>query len=153
MTVQDSAVHLTRVIPGAPERVFAAWTDARTFARWFAPHGYDVSEIEIDPRVGGRYRVTVTGPDGDRHTTSGVYTEISPPHRLAMSWTYRGDHPDAQHEETHLVVECLPHAEGTELRLLHTRLRTDRARANVAGGWQGCLDKLESLFAGDGAHW
>jgi uncharacterized protein YndB with AHSA1/START domain len=147
VTSATTTVLLTRTIPATQADVYAAWTDQRLFRQWFAPDVYSVEEIEIDVRVGGRHRTTVVGPDGDRHTTTGVYTELDPPSRLAMTWNYTGDHPDAQAEESHLTVEFVPVGKReTEIRLTHDQLYTDRARENVRGGWHGCFDKLERIL-------
>jgi uncharacterized protein YndB with AHSA1/START domain len=147
MTIGSTTVLVTRRIPAAQEEVYAAWTEQHLFQRWFAPDVYSVEEIEIDVRIGGRHRTTVVGPAGDRHTTSGVYTELDPPRRLGMTWKYTGDHPDAQVEESHLTVEFVRIDDReTEIRLAHDQLYTDRARENVRGGWHGCLDKLERIF-------
>jgi len=144
----DAVVRVTRIIPASQTDVFAAWTDQRVFQKWFAPDSYEVREIEIDVRVGGTHRTTVVGPDGGRHTTTGIYTELDPPNRLGMTWNYSGDHPDAQAEESFLLVEFRAIDERTtELRLTHDRMLTARARDNVRGGWGGCLDKLEAMFA------
>ena len=148
MSSIETAVKVTRTIPGAQADVFAAWTDQRLFQKWFAPDTYFVQEIDIDVRVGGHHRTTVVGPDGGRHTTTGVYTELDPPKRLAMTWNYTGEHPDAQAEESLLLVEFVAIDAGTtEVRLTHDRMLTQRARDNVRGGWAGCLDKLEAMFA------
>jgi uncharacterized protein YndB with AHSA1/START domain len=148
MNTADTVVRINRIIPGAQVDVFAAWTDPRLFGKWFAPAIYRVEELDIDVRVGGAHRTTVVGPDGDRHTTTGVYTDLDPPRLLGMTWNYAGDHPDAQTEESHLRVEFVAVDDRTtEIRLTHDHMLTGRARNNVGSGWQECLDKLEAMFA------
>jgi uncharacterized protein YndB with AHSA1/START domain len=147
MNTADTVVRINRIIPGAQVDVFAAWTDPRLFGTWFAPAIYHVEELDIDVRVGGTHRTTVVGPDGDRHTTTGVYTDFDPPRLLGMTWNYAGEHPDAQFEESHVRVEFVPIDDRTtEIRLTHDHMLTDRARNNVGSGWQECLDKLEAMF-------
>lgn len=148
MTSIDTTVRISRTISGPQADVFAAWTDQRLFKKWFAPQIYHVAECEIDVRVGGRHLTTVIGPDGDRHTTAGIYTELDPPRRLAMTWNFSGDHPDAQARESLLRVEFVAIDDSTtEIHLTHEQMLTDRAQENVRSGWQECLDKLEAMFA------
>ncbi|MGH3328833.1 MAG: SRPBCC family protein [Streptomycetales bacterium] len=86
--------------------------------RWFAPHGCEVTEVDMDLRVGGRYRVVVTDPGGGVHTTTGEYRELVPGKRLVMSWIYEDPDPGAR-EETGLTVEFDETGPGvTELSLL-----------------------------------
>lgn len=45
------------------EMVFRAWTDPEHLAKWWGPEGMSASHVELDPRVGGRYRCSMAGPD------------------------------------------------------------------------------------------
>jgi uncharacterized protein YndB with AHSA1/START domain len=76
MTKSPSAVHgsftITRELPHAAERVYAAWSDAEAKAAWFSgPSGqWTPLEREMDFRVGGRERAR------GRWTKSGVVTDF-----------------------------------------------------------------------------
>ena len=76
MTQSPSAVHgaftITRELPHAVERVYAAWSDAKAKAAWFSgPSGqWTPLEREMDFRVGGRERAR------GRWTKSGVVTDF-----------------------------------------------------------------------------
>ena len=58
------SVRLTRTIQAPPEEVYRAWTEPDRLRRWFGPDGFEVLEVELEARPGGRYRTAVTGPGG-----------------------------------------------------------------------------------------
>jgi uncharacterized protein YndB with AHSA1/START domain len=140
-----ATVTLTRTIDAPAIRVFRAWTDPAIIRRWLAPHPYEVREASADTRLGGKYSIVVVGPEGDVHTTTGEYIEVSPHRRLMKSWFYDGPHG---RDETPSVVtidlsEVRPGV--TELTLTHAKLREDDTR-EASAGWGLCLDKLAALF-------
>jgi hypothetical protein len=51
------AVRLQRRIPANPDQVYRAWLEPELVRRWFAPEEMAVSNVEIDARVGGHFRV------------------------------------------------------------------------------------------------
>jgi uncharacterized protein YndB with AHSA1/START domain len=99
--------------------------------------------LELDVRVGGRYRLEVTTPDGARVVLSGAYCEVRPPERLVFTWQWDGD-PDFG--ETLVTVDL--HARGnlTELVLTHERFLNREWRDRHGAGWNGCFAALEELL-------
>ena len=135
---------LTRFYPVAPEKVWRAWTDPQALVRWFGPARADTAAvIELDLRVGGRYRIAFGAPDGSEHEAAGVYTEVEPPHRLAFTWTRRGL-PEA---ESQVAIVLRPVDGGTELNFRH-EFRNVAARDDHEIGWLPTFAKLEALIAG-----
>jgi uncharacterized protein YndB with AHSA1/START domain len=47
-----------------------------------------LTACEIDLRVGGAYRFTMSAPDGVHHTMQGTYREITPPDRIVFTEGY-----------------------------------------------------------------
>src|SRR5438105_11591514 len=48
-----------RVLRVPRERVFAAWLDAALMARWMCPGDTRSATVELDPRVGGKFRIVM----------------------------------------------------------------------------------------------
>ena len=48
---------LKRRLNGAPEKVFAAWTDPEKIVKWFGPDAGPVKSAVLDVRTGGRYAI------------------------------------------------------------------------------------------------
>jgi uncharacterized protein YndB with AHSA1/START domain len=127
-----------RTLPAPPERVFAAWTDPRSMARWLSPFADAVATT--DPRVGGAFRVVMRGL-GQEIEHTGEYRVVDPPHRLVFTWRspYTGSEPSL------ITVELRPVAPGdhTELTLTHERLPAGEVE-NHRGGWSTILGHLEA---------
>jgi len=137
---------LVRRIAARPSIVFEAVSTADGMASWFGPDDGPVLISEIDPRVGGRFRVRFRRLNGDEHEVHGEILELAPPRRLVMSWCWQGDEDGPG--ESRLEIELRPITDGaTELTLTHADLKDQASADGHAGGWSGALDKLERRFA------
>ena len=83
-------LRIERSFGASPSRVFRAWTDAETMARWmWASLGRD-AWAECDLRVGGTYRV-YSRCDGGHHQGEGwsgmcgLFVEVEPDHKLVYT--------------------------------------------------------------------
>ena len=75
--LREAAV--SRVMNVAARYVFLAYTKPEHLMRWFGPVGYPVTMCESDFRVGGAWRMAMTGPDGVQGPAfGGSYLEIVP---------------------------------------------------------------------------
>jgi uncharacterized protein YndB with AHSA1/START domain len=79
------SIVITRMYAAPPSVVFKAWTDPIELAQWWGPKGFTNSVCEIDPRVGGRWRIVMRAPDGAEYPCGGVYREIVEPNRLVFT--------------------------------------------------------------------
>lgn len=135
-----------RVIRASPARVFAAWTTPELMTRWWGPEGVAATGVEIDLRVGGRYRIGNRLPDDKVIWIAGIFEQITAPGptdepaRLVYTWGVEPAESDEQ-----VAVVFLPDPAGTRVHLTHTRIASQRQRDNHMHGWAGCLDGLEGL--------
>jgi len=139
-----TSVTLVRRIKARPSIVFDALTTPEGVASWFGPDGGPVLVAEIDPRVGGRFRMRFRMLDGSEHESSGEYLAIVKPERLSMSWRWTGGAEDPGESLVEITLRAI--AEGTELTLRHSRLNDEESRRSHEEGWTGALDKLERRF-------
>lgn len=142
-TQTDTSLRVSRVIEAEPEAVFRAWTDPEQLKRWSSPDGVTVADVQVDLKVGGRYRIRMKTEEGKTHTAVGQYREIEPPHRLVYSW----DWEEESIGETLVTVEFRDQGESTEVVLTHERFPNAEAKSGHEEGWTSCLDRLERLFA------
>ena len=134
-----------RRLKASPEQVYAAWTDPRKIVRWFgrADARSETTRAEIDPRVGGRYRVQFTASAGEYFEVGGIYREVIPNERLVFSWAWHS----TPERESLVTVTFKPEGDGTLLTVHHSQLFDEAARAGHQRGWLGALDKLEGCLA------
>jgi uncharacterized protein YndB with AHSA1/START domain len=142
-TAVKPSVTLKRHFKAPPAKVFAAWTDPEKMTRWMGPEGVVGLAAEIDPRVGGRYRLLMKAPDGNEHDVSGVYREVVPNQKLVFTWAWKS----TPERESLVTIELKPDGDGTLLTLTHEQFFDETARDHHQQGWVGSLDKLEKFLA------
>ncbi len=73
-----------RRVMNVPARyIFEAYAKPEHLMRWFGPVGYPVTMCESDFRVGGKWRMAMTGPDGVQGAPfGGTYLDITPHGRI-----------------------------------------------------------------------
>jgi uncharacterized protein YndB with AHSA1/START domain len=143
----DQEVVITRLFDAPREQVFHAWTDPDEVAAWYGPEHIDTprERVRIDPRVGGRYELTmIQRGDGREFSLGYEILELVEPELLVL----RSDPiPEVgMHEGTLLRVELHEHEGGTRMVLSDGPYRSD-AVGHAAVGWGAAFDKLEALVA------
>jgi uncharacterized protein YndB with AHSA1/START domain len=79
----DREVVITRVFDAPARLLFEAYSTREHLMKWFGPKGWPVTLCEVDFRVGGRVRIQMTGPDGQKNTPfGGQYLEIVPNRKI-----------------------------------------------------------------------
>jgi uncharacterized protein YndB with AHSA1/START domain len=134
---------LKRRLNAPPQKVYAAWTDPEKILRWFGPDSGHVNDAETDVRVGGRYAVTFTTEDGERHHVSGVYREVVPNEKLVFTWAWR----TMPERESLVTIAIKPDGAGSTLTLIHEQFFDEPARDRHRDGWNACLGKLANFLA------
>jgi uncharacterized protein YndB with AHSA1/START domain len=136
----DAAAEITAHLDAAPERVWAALTDAGALAAWYWPASLR-PEATSDPRPGGGFGVTARD---NGMGFSGVYRELDPPHRIVQSWRWAGEDRDSR-----VTITLAPAGGGTDLTVLHDRVDAETAEAYRAG-WESCLSRLPGYLSAAG---
>lgn len=65
--------------------------------------GWTFAEASVDLRVGGRYRLLMTSPEGKTYVAVGEYREVQHPRRLVFTWDW--EDPASSVGETLVTVE------------------------------------------------
>ncbi len=139
-TPPSAGFTITRRFDASVDELWAAWTDPDELQHWLHPRGVHTPPelIEVDLRVGGRYRYTmVSDATGDEYPTGGEYLEVSPPTRLVFTWGY----PDASPAESPRISVELD-ADGDGCVMTFTIERLDAAHDDIRTGWDQALDVL-----------
>lgn len=97
-----------------------------------------VVHIELNPVVGGAFRIDTRAKDGRIHAHSGHYVEIQRPHKLSFTWnsTVLGDH------SSQVTVEFHQEAENCLMVLTHELPPDEEILRAHEAGWTGILDLL-----------
>jgi uncharacterized protein YndB with AHSA1/START domain len=124
------------------EQVFDAWVNPTVLSRWWAPgEDWDTPIVEVDLRVGGRYRLATRNVQtGEIHTVGGEYKEIERPERLSYSWAWENER---DRSTSTVTVEFRERGGGTTVLLTHTGLPSDESHRVHSHGWASVMDTLE----------
>ena len=134
-------VVIRRVLPVPRERVFEAWLDPETLAKFMRPGETTTATAEVDARVGGTFRIAMNHGGGSVDHW-GEYLTIDPPSLLSFTWT--SVNTDLQ--PTVVTIELLDRgAAGTELILTHRRLPEQQMESHRKG-WTKIVERLAALF-------
>jgi uncharacterized protein YndB with AHSA1/START domain len=139
---------ITRVFDAPARLLFLAYSKPEHVKRWFGPVGWPVTLCEMDFRVGGTFRMAMTGPNGRLNTPfGGTYLEIVPDRKIVYDNGF--ELPGA---ERSVVTVTFDEADGKTTLTIHTLFESvNMYRTHVAVGYeQGTrsgLDQLEALVA------
>jgi uncharacterized protein YndB with AHSA1/START domain len=137
--VLNRAIRVARGFAATPERVFAAWIDARIARRWlFATATRPLARVAIDARAGGSFRCT--DDRGVEH--AGDYLELDAPRRLVFTLCLACE----LRTVTRVSVEITPSRARCMLALVHAGVPRACAR-EVGDRWRGMLYGLEATLA------
>ena len=136
-------IRLHRVLRTKPERVYRAFLDADALAKWLPPNGFTGKVHQIDPQVGGTYKMSFTNfATGKGHAFGGTYLELLPHERLR--YTDKFDDPNLAGEmQTTVIlteVSC-----GTELNIVQEGVPAVIPAEACYLGWQDSLTLLAEL--------
>ncbi len=144
----DLTLVVTRIFDAPRERVFEAWLDPKTIAKWIGPRSVNAEAQLLEPRVGGRYRIWMRGSDGKGPTVGGTYREIKAPERLVFTWAWESDHPHGKKgHETLVTLTFRSVGAKTELTMRHDDFESKQSRDSHNQGWNGSFDKLAEVLA------
>lgn len=138
-----STVRLHRVLRTTPEKIYRAFLDADALTKWLPPNGFTGKVHQMDPRVGGSFRMSFTNfSTGHSHAFGGNYLELAPNERLR--YTDNFDDPNLPGEMQTTVslkqVSC-----GTELNIVQEGIPAAIPPEACYLGWQESLVLLAKL--------
>ena len=138
-----NTVQLRVVLKSTPERVYRAFLDADALVKWMPPNGFTARVHQMDPKVGGSYKMSFTNfTSGKSHSFGGRYLELVPNERIRN--TDRFDDPNLPGEMT-VTVTLKKVIVGTELNILQENLPDVIPAEACMLGWQESLALLAKL--------
>ncbi len=161
MSDTDNWIRIERDFDGPIDLVWAMWTEPERFKIWYGPRGMDVPVAEMDLTIGGTRKVSMQMTTPERTMTmwfTGIYKEISPPHRLVYTEAMCDADgtlippqtmgmPEGTPQITEVIVELTEIGDRTHMVMVHRGVPAGTAGE---GGWTQAFDRLEDLFVPEG---
>jgi len=148
----DSA---SRVIHASPQAIYRALVDPETLLTWLPPAGMRGQLYVFEPRVGGRYRMSLTYLDpGDstpgktsRHedVVQGQFFELVPGERVVQQVEFESGDP-AFAGAMRMTWSLAPVPEGTKITVLCEDVPDGIRKEDHDAGLRSTLSNLAALF-------
>jgi uncharacterized protein YndB with AHSA1/START domain len=139
-------VSITHVFDASIEEVFRAWTDPDELAAWYGPANMSTrrDSINIDPRRGGRFELTMASPDGQQEFSIG-YTilDYTPPTLLVLRSDPMPHAGDSEPATVRVELEDL----GGRTRMTLTDGPMSFGKDHAEAGYRAAIEKLEAALA------
>ncbi|MDY0747402.1 SRPBCC family protein [Paucibacter sp. R3-3] len=141
--MMTNTVRLHRVIKAPPERIYRAFLDPNALAKWLPPHGFFGTVHQMEPRVGGHYKMSFTNlTSGNGHSFGGEYLELVPNEKLRYTAVFDDPNLPGQMQTTITLREVFC---GTEFSAVQEGIPEMIPAEMCYLGWQESLQLLIQL--------
>ena len=144
----DEQILIEREFNAPKHLVYRAYTTPEMVKQWWHANRGEVTSVEIDLRVGGRWRYVMTACGGPEVAFHGEYREIVPNERIVSTEFYEGV-PEGVSEDDATTLNTSTFTEtdgGTKLTILVQAKNKMTRDAIIASGMEdGLQDALELL--------
>jgi uncharacterized protein YndB with AHSA1/START domain len=138
-----NSVSFHRVLKASPEKIYRAFTEAGAMASWLPPYGFVCTVHEMNPKVGGTYKMSFQNfTTGSSHSFGGKYMELKPGESL--KYTDKFDDPNLPGEMI-TSVSLRKVMVGTEIKITQEGIPEMIPAEMCYLGWQESLEKLAKL--------
>jgi uncharacterized protein YndB with AHSA1/START domain len=146
----DTQILVTREFDAPRRLVWRAYTEPDLIKRWWAGLRGNVTSVEVDLRVGGRWRYVMEANGGFEVAFHGEYREISPVERLVNTEAFEGI-PDPDGNAALVTMTLVDKDDRTFLEvLIEAKDKAGRdaiINSGMEGGMQESYDALEQVAA------
>lgn len=147
-TPDDRSILFTREFNAPPSLVFDALTQAEHVTQWWGCSRSTVTSCEIDFRVGGKWRIVMSMPDGTEVPFCGEYKEIGRPNHLVRTEVY--DVPPFNEHAATVTLKLTDLGGRTLMEDLmvfpNTETRDGALQSGMEQGSAESLDAMEELL-------
>lgn len=136
-------VRLHRVLRAPPDRIYKAFLDAAAMCKWLPPHGFTCTVHQLDPKVGGTYKMSFTNfSNGQSHSFGGKFLELKPGELIRH--TDKFDDPNLP-GEMQTTISLKKVSVGTALDIVQVGIPAVIPTEACHLGWQESLELLTKL--------
>jgi uncharacterized protein YndB with AHSA1/START domain len=148
------ALEFTRVFRAPRGEVFGAFIERDAILSWWAPKGWHAPHVEMDVRIGGRYRFGMRSEDDPALMyVHGEYLVIDPPHELKFTYVCEsGGAGERWHEYaligvvTVVTLRFRDLGNATEVFIRHEGFPTEPGAEQHRHGWSSNWECLEEYL-------
>ncbi len=141
--MSSNTIQLHRVLRAPSEKIYKAFLDPDAMAKWLPPNGFTGKVHEMDPKVGGKYRMSFTNfSTGKSHSFGGTYQELVPSERIRYSNKFEDPKLPGEMMTTITLKEVFC---GTDVTIVQQGIPSMIPAEACCLGWQESLVLLGQL--------
>lgn len=155
ITTENKTISIKRTIDLPLNTAWKAFSEAESCKKWWGPQDYTCPDCIIDFKQGGKYLMSMQGPDGIKIWSTGIFKEIIDHKKIvytdifadingnavpAVYYKMPGEWP----LETIITIDFNEVDGKTNLSLLLEGI-PEEMEEDCVKGWQQSFDKLENL--------
>lgn len=139
--MNELELKVSKIIAAPIEKVFNAWLDPKTLAKFMQPmDGMSDAIVTTDAKEGGRFTIVMLAGD-NKMPHEGKYVEIDRLNRLVFTWE-----TDCSADGSTVTLDFTETDDKhTKIELRHVKFIDEETRDNHIGGWTGILDALDTV--------
>ena len=84
-TNSDNEIYSSRELNAPLELAYQAFANPIHLQKWWGPEGFTNTIHEFDLRAGGKWLLTMHGPENDNYENSSIFTKVVP--NKLVAWT------------------------------------------------------------------
>jgi uncharacterized protein YndB with AHSA1/START domain len=142
----DDQILITREFDAPKDLVYKAWTTPDLVKRWWSGKRGEVTSVDIDLRVGGKWRYVMVATEGFEVAFNGVFRELAENERIVSTEVYEGM-PESEAVNTLTLSELDGDRTRLEILVQHEKRehRDGHIESGMEGGMQEAMDALEEV--------
>jgi uncharacterized protein YndB with AHSA1/START domain len=138
-----NTVRLHRVLTTKPEKIYRAFIEPDAMARWLPPNGFTGTVHELEPKVGGSYRMSFRNfTTGLSHSFGGKFLELVPGERVRYNSRFDDPNLPGEMQTTVTLKKVLV---GTDVTIVQEGIPDVIPPEACYLGWQESLRNLARL--------
>lgn len=139
----DQMLEISRIIRAPAERIYNAFTDPDAFAKFFPPHGFTGNVSEMNPVVGGKFKMVFKNfSTGSAQKFSGEYLELTPHSKIRYTTSFADPNMPGVIET---IIDLISLGNVTEVKILMKGIAKEMPIQFAKMGWQESIQLLEQL--------
>jgi uncharacterized protein YndB with AHSA1/START domain len=125
--------------------VWEAWTRPEHVIQWWAPKGMNVTVIEHDFKIGGKWKYTMPMPDGSEFISDGEYLDIVEFQKIVTTANFK---PMTEGVEMHILFEENGETTNFTFSIIHATEEYCRQQEKMGfyNGWGTAFDRLDTIL-------
>ncbi len=148
----EHALTISRTFSAPRDLVWKAFTDSSLLKRWHCPPNFEVFDAEVDPTVGGTWRIGMRSPEGKEFSMLGAFTKVEAPSELGYTIAIKSaDEGESALPPTTVTVKLDEEDGKTSMEFVHSGFASEEDMSGPKQGWGGAFDNLGNCLEQESA--